>query len=99
MGCRLEVHVEVLRQVPAQGEVAVPQELLREGQRQVGVLCILQVTFLQLVVAARQFGVERDALRQVVQSQGLGEVHPLGLRLDILERLPRLIDGRVGIIQ
>ena len=41
VGSTLEVHVQVLRQIPAQGEIAVPKELLAEGQRQVGVFGVL----------------------------------------------------------
>ena len=58
--------MEVLRQVPAQLEVAVPKELLREADRQVGVLGVLQVALLQLVVRALHLHVEGDGLRQVI---------------------------------
>ena len=68
MSGTLEVHVEILGEVPSEREVAVPDELLAEGQRQVGILGILEVALLQLVIGARNVGVERDALRQVVES-------------------------------
>ena len=61
VGGALEVHVQVLRQIPADGEVAVPEELLAERQGQVRVLGVLQVALLQFVVVAGQLGVERDA--------------------------------------
>ena len=96
---RLEVHVQILRQVPAYGEVPIPQELLAEGQRQVGVLGVLQVALLQLVVVAQYLGVERDVLRQVVESQGFGEIEPLRLTLHLLEGLPCLVDRRIGVVE
>ena len=68
MGGTLEVHVQVLGQVPAQLEVTVPEELRTEGERQVGILSVLQVSLLQFIVGAAQFGVERDGLRQVVEA-------------------------------
>ena len=74
---RLEVHVQVLREVPADGEVAIPEELLRKRQRQVGVLGVLEVALLQLIVVARELRVERDVLGQIVQSDGLWQLHPL----------------------
>ena len=98
-GGRLEVHVQVLRQVPAQLEVAVPEELLVERQRQVGRLGVLEVALLQFAVVARQLAVEGDGLRQVVQSEGFGEAEPLRLALQLAERLPRLVDGRVVVRQ
>ena len=98
-GGRLEVHVQVLRQVPAHLEVAVPEELLVERQRQVGVLGVLEVALLQLAVVARQVAVEGDGLRQVVQPEGFREIEPLRLALELLERLPRLVDGRVVVRQ
>ena len=91
--------MEVTREVPAQGEVAVPEELLVEHQLQVLVLQTLKVALLQLVVAAGHLGIERDALRQVVDTDGLGEVQPFRLTLEILERLPGLVDGRVAVVQ
>ncbi len=92
-GSRLEIEVEVTREVPAQGEVAVPEELLVEHQLQVLVLQTLKVAFLQFVIAAGHLGIKRNALRQVIDTDGLGEVQPLRLTLQILERLPGLIDG------
>ena len=99
MSGTLEVHVEILGEVPSEREVAVPDELLAEGQRQVGILGILEVALLQLVVGARDVGVERDALRQVVESEHFGQRHPLRLALRVLEGLPGLVDGRVGIVE
>ena len=92
MGSRLEVEVQILGKVPTEGEVTVPEELLVEGQGQALVLHILQIALLQFVVTARDLRVEGDALGQIVQSDGLGEVEPLRLALDFLEGLPGLID-------
>ena len=54
MGGTLEVHVEILGEVPTQLEIAVPQELLTEGEGQAGILGILEVALLQLVVVTCQ---------------------------------------------
>ena len=99
MGGRLEVEVQVLREVPAQGEVTVPEELRVEGKRQTVVVEILHVTLLQFVVTAGDLGVKGDALRQVVQSEGPVEVLPLLVAFHLLERLPRLIHRRIGVVQ
>ena len=48
VGGRLEVHVEVLRQVPTQREVAVPEELFVERQRQLRPAQVFHVALLQL---------------------------------------------------
>ena len=85
--------MEVTREVPAQGEVAIPEELLIEHQLQILVLQTLKVAFLQFVVAAGHLGIKRDALRQVIDTDGFREVQPLRLTLQVLERLPGLIDG------
>ena len=85
--------MEVTREVPAQGEITVPEELLVEHQLQVLVLQTLKVAFLQFVIAAGHLGIKRNALRQVIDTDGLGEVQPLRLTLQVLERLPGLIDG------
>ena len=98
VGGTLEVHVQVLRQVPTQLELTVPQELLAERQRQVGVLCILQVALLQLIVVTRHLRVKRDGLRQIVEAQRLGELHPLRLALRVLEGLPGLKHGRIAVV-
>ena len=98
-GGRLEVHVQVLRQVPAQLEVAVPQHLTVEVDGQVRILRILQVALLQFIVVTREVGIKGNGLRQVVQTESLGEVQPLRLALSRLERLPGLVDGRVGVVQ
>ena len=99
VGGTLEVHVEVLREVPAQREIAVPQELLAEGQRQSASAATahrdgLHVALLQLVVVAEDVGVEGDALRQPVESESLEDVVVFRLALDVLERLERLENGR-----
>ena len=63
MGSALEVHVQVLRQIPPHRELAVPQELLGEGQGQLAVLRGFHVALLQLIVVARHLRVEAYALR------------------------------------
>ena len=52
MGGRLETEVQVLREVPAQGEVAIPEELRVEDEGQAVVVEILHVALLQLIVMA-----------------------------------------------
>ena len=100
VGSALEVHVQVLREVPAQGEVAVPQELLVECHRQVGVLGRLHVTLLQLIVVSGYLRVECDILRQVVQSEALEYVKPFRLCLDNLaERLPCLVVRSPAVVE
>ena len=84
--------MQVLGEIPTQGEITVPEELLVEDKGQVLVLNTLQIALLQLPIVARDLRVEGDALRQVVQSEGLGEVEPLRLTLEVLEGLPCLID-------
>ena len=84
--------MQVGREVPAQGEVTVPEELLVKPQWQVLVLQTLEVALLHLVVVAADLGIEANTLRQVVQSECLGEGEPLRLTLQALEGLPGLID-------
>ena len=91
VGGTLEVHVQVLRQVPAHRELSVPQELFAERERQLRVLGRFHVSLLQLIVVARHLGVEGHVLRQPVQSESLQDVEPLALVLQLLERLPSLI--------
>ena len=94
-----EVGVQVLGEVPAHGELSVPEELLAERERQLRVLCRLHVALLQLVVVARHLGVERHILRQPVQSESLQYVEPLAAVLYLLERLPRLVDWSPRIVE
>ena len=77
VGGRLEVEVQVLGEVPAQREVAVPEELLVEGQRQLLSAEVFEVALLQFEIGTRDLRVETDALRQIIQSERLGEVEPL----------------------
>ena len=98
MGGRLEVEVQILREVPAQGEVTIPKELRVEGKRQTMIVKVLHVTLLQLVVGTGNLSVQGQRLGQVVQSEGLGEVQPLRLTLQLSERLPRLIHGRIAVV-
>ena len=91
VGGTLEVHVQILCEVPAKGEFAVPKELRvpRDGQR--GVVHRLQVALLQLIVGTRQLRVEADVLRQPVEPEALGDVEPFALVLQLLERFPGLV--------
>ena len=86
---------ERLEDVPSDGEVAVPEELLREGDWQFRA-CI-DVTQLLFVIVAHDVGVEREALRQVVEVLSLDDVEPFRLALHLLERLPCLVLWRVVI--
>ena len=99
MGGRLEVGMQVLGEVPAQGELTVPEELLTVGEGQLGVFEALQVTLLQLIVVAQQFAVEGDILGQVVEAYRLGEVEPLALALEFLEGFVGLVDGRIAVVE
>ena len=96
---RLEIHVEIAREVPAQGETTVPQELGIEGDGQSGASKFGHVTLLQLVIEAGYLRVEGNTLRQPVQRKSLGEIHPFRLALRLLERLPRFINGRIAVVQ
>ena len=98
-GSTLKVEVQIPREVPSEGEVAVPEELLGEDQWQVLTLQIFQVALLQFTVVTRQLTIEGNALRQVVETQRLGEVQPLRLTLELFEGLPSLIHGRVAIVE
>ena len=98
-GARLETEVQVLGEVPAQGEVTVPEELLVPAQGHVLVLCTLKVALLHLVVVSADLGVEADVLRQVIESESLGEGEPLRLALEALEGFPGLIDGRIAVVE
>ena len=69
MGSTLEVHVQVLGQIPVDGELTVPEELFTEGERQLGVYSGssthqgFHIALLQLVVIARHLGIEGYVLR------------------------------------
>ena len=95
----LEVHVQILREVPAQREVSVPKELLAERDWQFGVFHALHVAFLKLVVAARYLCIESDVLRQPVQTESTENVQPLALVLQLLEWFECLIDRCPRIVQ
>lgn len=98
VGGTLEVHVQILGQVPANLELSVPEELLAEGERQLVVLGRLHVALLQLVVVARNLGVEAHALRQPVEAEALQNIPVFGFRLDLLERLEGLVVGRPVVV-
>ena len=96
---RLEIHVQVLGEVPAQGEVAVPQERLGPRDRQLGSAEIVHVAFLEFVVAASYLGIECNILWQVVDAESLGECHPFRFRLRVLEGLPGLVNRGIGVVE
>ena len=96
---RREVHVQVLGEVPAQREVAVPEEGRAPRGRYLRATEVVHVALLQFVVRTPQFGIERQVLGQVVDTKGLGQLHPFRLRLRLLERFPRLIDGRIAVVE
>ena len=50
MSSAIERHVEILRQVPTQGELTIPQELLIEYQWQLRTAQVFHVSFLLLGV-------------------------------------------------
>ena len=66
MGGTLEVHVQVLGQIPAQRELAVPKELVAHGERQLRIERTLHIAFLQLISLVRHLRIEGDVLRQPV---------------------------------
>ena len=83
--------MQILRKVPTQIELTVPQELRRKCQRQVLILSSLHIALLQFVVVARYLGVEAHVLRQPVESESAWQVEPLRFRLDLLERFERFV--------
>ena len=99
MGSTLEVHMQVLGQIP------VPEELFTEGERQLGVYSGssthqgFHIALLQLIVVARHLGIEGYVLRQPVQSETFQYVEPLALVLQSLEWFPCLINRAPRIIQ
>ena len=99
MGGTLEVHVQVLGQVPAHGELSVPEELVAIGEWQLRIERTLHIALLQLVGLVRHLRIEGDILRQPVQTKPLQDVEPFALVLDLLEWLPRFIHRSPGIIQ
>ena len=99
MGSTLEVHVQVLGQVPAHGELSVPEELVAIGKRQLRIECTLHIALLQFVGLVCHLCIECHVLRQPVQAELLQNIEPLALVLDLLERLPRFIHRSPGIIQ
>ena len=60
MGGGCPRHLECLEDVPLHGQVAVPENLIGEDDGHLGA-CI-DVTFLELIVTAREVGVECKAL-------------------------------------
>ena len=98
VGGALEVHMKVFREVPANREIAVPQELLAERRVEFRAAEVFHIALLQFVVVAQDFGVERDALWQPVQPESLENLVPFRLRLDVLKRFERLEHGCPRII-
>ena len=93
IGSTLKTCMQVASEIPSQGKLPVPQETLIPCQRKSRAFYRLHVTLLQFVVVAGHLGVERQVLRQPVETETLEYVEPLRLVLDALERLPRFVDG------
>ena len=75
MSGRCPRELERLEDVPANGEVAIPEELFGERDRK---FCsCINIALLQFVVTAQDVGVERETLRQVVEVLSLDDVKPL----------------------
>ncbi len=96
---RREVHVDALGDVPADGEIAVPEELRRERYGQLVVVGGLHVALLQLVVSAVDVRRERDVLRQPVERELFEHVHPFRFRLALFPRLERFIHRRPRVVE
>ena len=78
--------MEVLREVPSDVEVAVPEELGRERRlKAVGRAQFFKVTLLQFVVTAVHISIERYVLRQPVELPFLEYVVALSLTLYLLD--------------
>ena len=86
---RRVLHLQCLENVPTEGELTVPEELLRESERQLG--ASIDIALLEFIVVARDVGIETYVLRQVVEVLCLQYVKPLRLSLQVLEGFPRLI--------
>ena len=101
MGGGVEREVKVFGQVPLQTEIAVPQKLFGEGERERRrVFQILDVPFLVLVIVAQDVRVEADVLRQVVEVLVADDVPPFALAFNhLLERLERLVFGRIVVVE
>ena len=105
MGGGGEVEAQVFRQVPAQGEVAVPEILFGYGDGDAfdaGISAYgcsgcqgFQVAELQFVVMAGHVGVERDALGEPVQVEFFDETHPGRFAFHAFERFPRAVDRSI----
>ena len=91
MGSTLEVHVQILGQIPTQSKFTVPKELIAECDRQLRLGKTLHITLLQFIGFMCHLGIESEILRQPVQPETLQNVEPLALVFDFLERFPRLI--------
>ena len=99
MSGRLEIHSQILCEVPSQWEVTVPKELLTECQRKVRVFHTLHIPFLQFIVVAQYLCIESNILWKIVKSQCLWEIKPFALSLKFLKRFPCLIHRRITIVQ
>ena len=99
MGCRLEVQVQILGQVPSDGELTVPKELRIEGSWQLLTSQVFHIALLQFIVRAHHLGVERDILRQPVQSKLFGILCPFRLTLTLLEGFPWFEYGAPTIVE
>ena len=81
--------------IPSDGEVTVPKELLGEGDRQLRTS--VDVALLQFVVSAHEVRVEREALRQIVEVLRLDDVEPFRLSFHLLERFQSLVFWRIVV--
>src|SRR5574344_431010 len=99
MGSRLECHVEIIGKVPSQGEFPVPQKLFTECQRQTCILSTLQITLLQFVITTGHLTVERNILRQIIDTYLFREVEPFTFTLGFGKWLKCLIGRRIIVIQ
>ena len=99
MGSTVEVHVEVLGQIPSYRELTVPQELLAERKRQLVALGAFHIALLQLIIVAHHLRIESDVLRQPVKSEILNQVVPFALALNhLLERFEGFIDRSIAVV-
>ena len=98
VGATLEVHVDVLGEVPTQIELSVPQELRREGERELRIFHAFHVALLQFIVVSRDLRAESHVLRQPVETETLGYIKPFATALYLTERLKRFIDRRPVVV-
>ena len=90
--------MQVFGEVPSDGEVSVPEELLAECQWQLRSLKVFHVTVLQLIIDALYVRVESDVLWHGVECEFFSDIEIFRLRLDdFFEWFPRLVDRSPGV--